>query len=60
MWKEQRLRKVLWVWKNHRKWFSHVRRRASKEMARVKLSDTEASATLAVRRYDDSELAVGV
>lgn len=50
----------MWVWKNHRKWFSHVRRRASKEMARVKLSDTEASATLAVRRYDDSELAVGV
>jgi hypothetical protein len=54
------LRKTLWVWKNNRKWFSHVRRRASKEMARVKLSDTEASTALAVKRHDDFELAVGV
>jgi len=29
-------------------------------MARVNLSDTEVSTTLAVRKYDGSELAVGV
>lgn len=48
------------VWKKNRKWFSHVRRSASKEMARLNLSDMEASATLAVKRHDDFELAVGV